>query len=265
MHRLTRCVRFSVNPFLSVQSEGDNSYASKPAGEGLAIFLELYVEVTGRIDEATGFIINVADIDKSVRLHGLPVLTERITEDFRKNRHVSFFTLAELLGIAWKQLSRRFGEVNLSRLTLKLNPSRTMAIETEDFKMVYLSEKFEFAAMHKLWNDGFSEKKNLDTFGKCANPTGHGHNYVIEVTIKVPKNMEGFSIADFEKIVSDKLISRIDHKNLNLDIEHFGRVNPTVENITSFAWNRLLGNFNTAQLHSITVWENDKTFCSYYG
>ena len=265
MHRLTRCVRFSVNPFLNVQSEGSNSYVSKPTGEGLALFLELHVEVTGDLDESTGFIINASDIDKRVQRYAVPVFVKRIAQEFRIPRHVSFFCLTQILGNAWKNLSGKFEKVCLSRLALKLNQSRTMAIDSEDCDMVYFSEKFEFAATHKLWNDSFTEQENLDTFGKCANPSGHGHNYIIEVTIKVSTGMVNFCISDFEKIVNRELISHIDHKNLNLDIEHFGRVNPTVENITSFAWDRLLGEFNEAQLHSITIWENDRTFCTYYG
>lgn len=265
MHRLTRCVRFSVNPFLNVQSEGANSYASKPTGEGLALFLELNVEVTGDLEKSTGFIINVSDIDKMVRKYAVPIFVERITQEFQIPRHISLFCLAQILGNTWKNLFGKFDKVCLSRLALKLNPSRTMAIDSEDFDMIYFSEKFEFAATHKLWNDSFTERENLDAFGKCANPSGHGHNYIIEVTIKVPIGTINFSTEGFEKIVNCELINHVDHKNLNLDIEHFGRVNPTVENITSFAWERLLGKFNKAQLHSITIWENDRTFCSYYG
>lgn len=265
MHRLTRQVRFSVNPFLPEQVEGANSFVSKPAGEGLALFLELSVELTGKVDPATGFVVNVADIDENIRRFAVPFFIERIGEDFRKARHITFFKIAGLLGSAWEQLSGRFGQARLSRLSIKLNPSRIVAIESKDFTMVYFSEKFEFAATHKLWNDDFTEQKNAEIFGKCANPTGHGHNYIIEVTIKVPADRDKFHIGDFETIVDNELIKLIDHKNLNLDVEHFGSVNPTVENITNFAWDRLAGKFGDALLHCVTVWENDKTYCSYYG
>ncbi len=73
MHKLTRCVRFSINPFLSEEIEGFNSFVSKPAGEGLSIFLELSVEVIGEVEPATGFVVNVADIDKNVRVFAVPV------------------------------------------------------------------------------------------------------------------------------------------------------------------------------------------------
>ena len=73
MHKLARHVRFSINPFISEQHEGFNSYASKPAGDGLSIFLELSVEVIGEVEPATGFVVNVADIDKNVREFAVPV------------------------------------------------------------------------------------------------------------------------------------------------------------------------------------------------
>jgi 6-pyruvoyltetrahydropterin/6-carboxytetrahydropterin synthase len=265
LHRLTRTVRFSINPFLPEQVEGVNSFASRPAGQGLAIFLELSVEITGKINPDTGFVVNVSDIDRNVRMFAVPVFVERIGENFRNAKHVTLFAIAELLSSVWGILADKFGAAGLSKLSLKLNPSRTVAIDSKDSEMVYFSEKFEFAATHKLWNEDFSEEKNLEVFGKCANPTGHGHNYIVEVTIKIPDGGESFRIGGFEKIVDDELIKIVDHKNLNLDVDYFSRANPTVENITSFTWSRLLDRFGRAQLHCVTVWENDKTFCSYYG
>jgi len=265
MHKLTRAVRFSINPFLPVQTGGANSFASRPAGEGLAVFLELSVEIAGEVDPATGFVMNVAQIDENVRRYAVPVFAERIKEDFGGAKHTAFFEITGLLSSAWKQLSGRFGTARLSQLSLKMNPSRTISINSKDTDMVYFSEKFECAAAHKLWNDDFSEEKNLEVFGKCANPTGHGHNYIIEVTIKIPDAGKEFSIGDFERIVDGELVKLLDHKNLNLDVDHFKKTNPTVENITSFAWHKLAGKFGRAHLHCVTVWENDRTYCSYYG
>ncbi len=265
MHKLVRQVRFSINPFLAEKYEGFNSYASKPAGEGLSIFLELSVEVIGEIEPATGFVVNVADIDKNVREFAVPVFTERIRQDFRRAQHIGFFSLAELLQSVWNKLADKFGTARLSKLSLKLNPFKKLSINMKDLEMVYFSEKFEFAAMHKLWNDDFSEKQNLDVFGKCANPAGHGHNYIVEVMIKTPTNKDDFHVCDFEKIVDNELITLVDHKNLNADVSHFTKTIPTVENITVFAWNKLEGKFGQAELHCVTVWETDKTYCSYFG
>ena len=197
MHKLTRHVRFSINPFLPGQDEGSNSFVSKPAGEGLSLFLELSAEVTGGVDPATGFVVNVTDIDKNVHEFAVPVFIERIKEDFRRTKHVGLSDLTELVVSTVGQLAGTFGQAQLSRLSLKLNPYRKITIESEELEMVFFSEKFEFAAMHKLWNDDFSEAWNFEVFGKCANPTGHGHNYVVEVTIKMPAAGDNFRIGHF--------------------------------------------------------------------
>ena len=261
MHKLRRQVRFSVNPYLSEQSEGYNSFASKPAGQGLSFFLELNVELDGEVEPSTGFVVNVSDIDRIVRRFAVPVFIERIT----RGSHIGFFSLAELLSSVWKILKKQFAPAGLSKLSLNLNPFRSIAIQSEVLDMVYFSEKFEFAATHKLWNDKFSEQKNMNVFGKCANPTGHGHNYIVEISVKTPPGRDDFNICNLEEVVDKELISVVDHKNLNVDVEYFKDIIPTVENITSFAWKQLAGKVKPALLHCITIWETDKTSCSYYG
>jgi 6-pyruvoyltetrahydropterin/6-carboxytetrahydropterin synthase len=265
MHKAGRQVRFSINPFLAKDSYGFNSFASQPAGEGLSIFFELSVEVAGEVEPSTGFVVNVIDIDKRVREFVVPIFAERIRESYRQGKHIGLSEIAELLRSGWGELADKFGAARISQLSLKLNPFRKVTIESKDNEMIYFSEKFEFAATHKLWNDEFSDERNFEVFGKCANPTGHGHNYVVEVTIKTPEGEGGFDIGDFERIVDDGLIKVLDHKNLNVDVAEFSKTNPTVENIAAFAWNKLVGKFGEAALHCVTVWETDKTYCSYHG
>ena len=265
MHKLCRYVRFSINPFLPAVEAGFNSFASKPAGEGLAVFLELGVELAGVADKATGLIVNVSDIDRKVRDCAVGVFAEKIKTDFRSARHTGFDELVFLLKTIWEKLTNQFGSAQLSKLILKLSPFRTLAVVDKDCAMVYYSEKFEFAAAHKLWNEKFSEKQNIDAFGKCANPTGHGHNYIVEVTVKYLTG-QPFKTGEFEKVVDKELIHAVDHKNLNSDLQEFQRTTPTVENIAVFAWNKLAGRFGkTTVLHCVTVWETDKTYSSYYG
>lgn len=276
MHKLARQVRFSVNPFLAEQAKGANSFASMPSGEGLAIYFELAVELVSQVDQDTGFIVNVSEIDSKVRQHAVPVFVKKVQEYFHNIRHMDFFAIAEMLRSAWQKLEDKFASAKLNKLSLKVNPFRKITLDSENSDMIFFSEKFEFAATHKLWNTNFTDMQNRNVFGKCANLSGHGHNYIIEVTIKMSDNnpsnrepntekSEDFSIGNFEKIVDRELISMIDHKNLNLDIEHFAKVIPTVENIAIFAWDRLSGKFPNQMLHCVTVWETDKTSCSYYG
>jgi 6-pyruvoyltetrahydropterin/6-carboxytetrahydropterin synthase len=263
--RLGRLVRFSINPFLEHHDSGFNSYASKPAGEGLSLFLELGVELVGPLMPQTGLLVNVSDIDRTVRCYAVPVFTERVCAHLRRGEHIGLSALASMLRSAFEHLGDKFGPAQVDRLTLQLNPFRKLAMDTKEPGMLYFSEKFEFAATHKLWNSGFSESQNLQAFGKCANPSGHGHNYIVEVTIKTPAEGAGLEIGGFEHVVDSQLMQLVDHKNLNLDVPAFQDKVPTVENIAVFAWEHLAGQFDSARLHCVTVWESDRTYCSYYG
>ncbi|HOW73737.1 MAG TPA: 6-carboxytetrahydropterin synthase [Phycisphaerae bacterium] len=265
MVRLGRQVRFSITPFLDTPGPGFNAYASKPAGEGLSLFLELAVELVAPAAPQTGLLVNVSDIDRAVRRHAVPVFTERVREHLRRGEHIGFDRIAALLRQAGTHLGDKFGPARLERLALKWNPFRKLAMDMNAPDLLYFSEKFEFAATHKLWNDGFSEAQNLRVFGKCANPTGHGHNYLVEVTVRTPAAGPDLEVGRFEQVVDEHLMQVVDHKNLNVDVPAFRTRIPTVENIAVFAWECLVGRFDPAQLHCITVWESDRTYCSYYG
>ena len=230
----------------------------------MSVFLELGIELTGTVEKATGLIVNVSDIDKKVRNFAVPVFAEGIRAAYREARHISHFELTSMLKSVWGKLTDMFGQARLNELSLKLNPFRILSIDNPEGVMVYFSEKFEFAASHKLWNEQFSKEKNIEIFGKCANPAGHGHNYIVEITVNYPIDKE-LRTGDFEKIVNQELIKSVDHKNLNEDVPEFQQLTPTVENITVLAWNKLVGRFGSANLYCVTVWETDKTNSSYYG
>jgi len=264
VHRLVRTIRFSVNPFLDGQAIGNNSYAGKPCGEGLSLFFELNLGLAGVAKEQTGFVMNVTDIDKATREQAVLIFCDYISEQYKQQKHVTLKDLTALLSKTRDALKNKLEGAMLIELSLALNPYRKIAFDCEDMKMFYYSEKFDFAAMHKLWNDELSEDKNFEVFGKCANPNGHGHNYTVEVTIKA-KTDEDIKIGGFENIVDKELISLVDHKNLNMDVQDLNGINPTIENISAFAWERLNDKFGAAKLHSVSVWESDRTFCTYYG
>ena len=264
MIRLARQIRFSVDPFLDRDDPGANGYASKPTGEGLALFLQLTVELVGPIDSQTGFVVNVTDIDKAARESAVPVFTQRIRRCYREGRHIGLDGVADMLTSAYKPLDSRLRPARVDQLVLNLNPFRKMTIKAGEPDMVYFSEKFEFAAMHKLWNDTFSEERNFAVFGKCANPAGHGHNYIVEITVET-QDPAAVQIGCLERTVDSELIALVDHKNLNQDVPQLRDRIPTVENLAVFAWNRLVGQFDPARLHSVTVWESDRTYCTYKG
>lgn len=284
MHKLARQVRFAVEPFGLSTEYGANSYCAKPTANALALFFALWVELAGKVNSDTGFVVNVTDIDRTVRDKAVGIFDEFIKNKFRQKEQtpletrrqrrltplgvsltgqVSFEQIGQLLSKVWKTIENDFLPARIDSLIVELMPARKLAILERQGNMLYYCEKFEFAASHTLWNDKFSDDENEKVFGKCANRAGHGHNYIVEVTIKKSTADGPLKAGDFERIVNNQFIQIVDHKNLNADVEHFKKINPTVENIAEFAFKSLVEKFEPFELDCVTVWENDRTFCSY--
>ena len=134
--------------------------------------------------------------------------------------------------------------------------------------MVLLTQQFEFSAAHRLHCPQLSAEENRRTFGKCNNPGGHGHNYLLEVTVigtPDPKTGAVLSLPQFEQTVQERVIDRLDHKHLNADTPEFRDVNPSVENIARVIWGMLERHVGPATLHRVRVWETAKTCAEYAG
>ena len=128
--------------------------------------------------------------------------------------------------------------------------------------MVFLTQQFEFSAAHRLHSAQMSAQQNHQVFGKCNNPSGHGHNYLLEVAVAgVPDGRTGavLSLPRFEQTVKERVIDRLDHMHLNTDVAEFHDLNPSVENIACVIWKLLEGHVAPAKLHRIRVWETAKT------
>jgi 6-pyruvoyltetrahydropterin/6-carboxytetrahydropterin synthase len=108
--------------------------------------------------------------------------------------------------------------------------------------MVYLTRRYRFSAGHRLHNEDFSAEENRRIYGKCNNPNGHGHNYLLEVTVGGtidPATGMVFDLVALDGIVSERVLERFDHKNLNLDVENFRVRVPTTENVCLEIYNLL--------------------------
>jgi len=183
MHTLSRQIRFSIDPFSAERKIGYNSYASKPCVEGLGLYLALWVNLESQLNPDTGFVVNVSQIDEIVRQRAIPIFIREISDAYIRQKTVSLSSLVSVLSCCWKEIQGGFQSKKLAQLCLELNPFQTISILAEDTGMFTYGEKFEFAAMHRLWNEKFDAAKNTEFFGKCANPAGHGHNYVLEVQV----------------------------------------------------------------------------------
>ncbi len=132
--------------------------------------------------------------------------------------------------------------------------------------MTRISQKFEFSASHRLHNPALSDEENRQTFGKCNNALGHGHNYELQVTIAGESDALGVVIplSELEHTVKTTIIDRFDHRNLNLEVEEFKTTIPSVENIAKVIYQQLKPKFRSPRrLAAVTVWETPKTWCEY--
>ncbi len=134
--------------------------------------------------------------------------------------------------------------------------------------MVYITRKEHFSASHRLFNEQWSEAKNFEVFGKCANPNGHGHNYDIEVTVAGVPPKETGMVMDLKRLsdlINEEIIERVDHKHLNLDVDFLRDVIPTAENMAIVFWNILSQRITEGTLYSIKLYESDNNFVEYRG
>ena len=100
--------------------------------------------------------------------------------------------------------------------------------------MVYLTRRYRFSAGHRLHNDAFDVEENRRVYGKCNNPNGHGHNYLLEVSVAGavdPATGMVIDLVALDGIVAGRVLEKLDHKNLNLDMENFRSLVPTTENL----------------------------------
>lgn len=136
--------------------------------------------------------------------------------------------------------------------------------------MIYLTRRERFSAAHKLWKNDWSEEKNLEVFGQCANPNWHGHNYELFVTVKGNLDPETGFVVDLRKLsqlVRTRIISKLDHKNINLDTDFMRGKITTTENLAVAIWNELIPAINEMQceLHSVKIRETENNSVEYFG
>ena len=118
---------------------------------------------------------------------------------------------------------------------------------------VFLTRRYKFSAAHRLHSKDLSLKENQKIYGKCNNPEGHGHNYLLEVTVSGPVEKETGMCVDVEeldRIIQDSVIEKFDHKHLNFEIPDFNGSVPTGENIVRVIWKILSDNFTQGRYPS---------------
>ena len=136
--------------------------------------------------------------------------------------------------------------------------------------MIYITRRENFNAAHKLYNPNWSEDKNTEVFGKCANPNWHGHNYNLYVTVKGKVNPDTAFIVNLKElsvIIRTVIIDKLDHKNLNLDVPFMKNIMPSTENVVIAIWKELAPHINilNCKLHCIKLCETENNYVEYFG
>ncbi|MFM7855666.1 MAG: 6-pyruvoyl trahydropterin synthase family protein [Flammeovirgaceae bacterium] len=138
--------------------------------------------------------------------------------------------------------------------------------------MIYVSRKEHFNAAHKLYNPLWSKEKNVEVFGPCANENWHGHNFELITTVKgVPDPDTGFvvDLKKLSKLIREEVIEKLDHKNLNLDVDFMKDKMASTEILAIEIWKILEPKISTISkfgtLHAIKLYETPRNFVEYFG
>lgn len=256
MLELSRTVRFCLNDVDTPAGARCNTFSAWPAMRGLGRYYQLQVRCVGEADPVTGYFLNIKQIDAAVRERVLPYLAQQVAGEDA--------ALGEILRQTLSRLQPALGN-SVRQVRFDLTPYYSLTIGSEDMDHVIMRQQFEFAAAHRLHVDALSDDKNREVFGKCNNPSGHGHNYRVEVAVQAPIDESGgvMAVEELDALVDQAVIQKLDHKHLNVDVEQFRELNPSVENIAKVIW----GMLEPAELDvvEVSVWETGKTVCTYRG
>jgi 6-pyruvoyltetrahydropterin/6-carboxytetrahydropterin synthase len=131
-----------------------------------------------------------------------------------------------------------------------------------------VTRRLQFNAAHRVHNAALSDEENRALFGKCNNPNWHGHNYVLEVSVTGSiDERTGYVIdlAVLRDLVERELVSRLDHKNLNLDVPFLTGKNPTTENLVVACWDVIAPHVAPGRLTRLRLWETENNYVEYEG
>ena len=258
MLTLRRTVRLVINPpGVDAPHGASNGFAGTPAMIGFGHYIEVDVDCRGVPDDDTAYLVNIKVIDEAVQHAARPILEHTIRSEPQTNP-------AALMPTLYAALHGHLESI-LDAVTLRLTPTWSLSIGSDDMTTVTIKQQFDFAASHRLHNPAFDDEQNRRFYGKCNNPAGHGHNYRIEPAVDVGPDAT-FSLPELERVTAQTIIDWLDHTNLSEDVPEFdpsrGGVIPSVENIARLCMERLnkaLDDTPHVKLRAVTVWETDRT------
>jgi 6-pyruvoyltetrahydropterin/6-carboxytetrahydropterin synthase len=139
---------------------------------------------------------------------------------------------------------------------------------TTDRPQVTVTRRLHFSAAHRVHNPALSDAENRQIFGKCNNPNWHGHNYILDVSVRGELDERTGYVIDLSRvkeIVTTHVIDKVDHRNLNLEVDFLRNVIPTTENVVVAFWRQLEPALKPAQLTRLVLWETVNNYVEYDG
>jgi 6-pyruvoyltetrahydropterin/6-carboxytetrahydropterin synthase len=139
---------------------------------------------------------------------------------------------------------------------------------TTGHPQVTVTRRLHFSAAHRVHNPTLSDAENRQIFGKCNNPNWHGHNYILDVSVRGPLDERTGYVIDLSRvkeIVTTHVIDKVDHRNLNLEVDFLRNVIPTTENVVVAFWRELEPALKPAQLTRLVLWETVNNHVEYDG
>ncbi len=277
MLNITRRARFSAGHryYLDHLSPAENralfGLCALPHGHGHDYVAD--ITVRGRLVPETGMVVNITDLKPIIQQQ----ILDRFDGEFLTRDHPALAgripsteglcrTLFESV-----DAGMRDAELPATLIALRLQESRSLwatARTEQEEVMVTLTRTYEFAAAHRLHAAGLSEAENAAVFGKCNNAYGHGHNYLLEVTIGGdPDPLTGMvcDLAELDRVVNAEVVERYDHHHLNLDLDEFRALNPTSENLVRVIWDRLQSALPSDMLRRLVLHETERNSFAYEG
>lgn len=136
--------------------------------------------------------------------------------------------------------------------------------------IAYITRRERFCAAHRLFNPGFSDEQNEAIYGECSNEHWHGHNFELLVTVRGPVNPQIGYVVNLKvvsQIIKERVISKLDHRNLNLDVDFMHGQIPSTENLAVAIWAQLEAPMNDigVELHCVRVQETENNYVEYFG
>lgn len=218
----------------------------------------LWVTAEGPVDPVNGMVVNIKWIDDLLKDRILKPFDQKSINDEVPEFHDLAPTVENLLIHFSSLLEELPGGATLTHLKLEEHPLfyGELDLAPPQGPMISLTRIYEFAASHRLHTDALSPEENVRLYSKCNHPHGHGHNYVLEVTISGQPDPVSGMIADLsalDQVVDERILSRYDHRNLDLDVEELQGQVTTSENVAKAIFalleNQVPGRLERVRLH----------------